>query len=123
VGAFLFVLKPFLYLVVMIVASLVFERHASGPGWMAVLLATMMRLVLGVGGAWISNSIFDAETLPVAFWSLIFVFGVAWWALSIRTFYRGPRWKLALFALTPELLFIGVDYMAAQAVANTRGIC
>jgi hypothetical protein len=117
----LFLLKPVFYVVAFTLAHVRFKAH--GPhtklaGWLAVLLATLMRIALGVAGFF---ALMALSNSGAAYWVGIFVLGFLWWLLVAKVFFRrAPNTRLIAFAVVAELMSATIDYLTIVDLQDFR---
>jgi hypothetical protein len=117
----LFLLKPAFYLVAITLAHVRFKAygpHSKLASWLAVLLATLMRVALGVAGFF---ALLALSSNGAAYWAGIFVLGFLWWLLVAKVFFRrAPNAHLFAFALIAELMSATIDYLTIVDLQDFR---
>jgi hypothetical protein len=113
--------KPVLYLIAFWLAHRRFKTygpHSKLAGWLAVLLASLVRITLGVAGFFAINEFASTE---VGLFGGLLVLGFLWWLLVAKVFFRRtPPAQLVVFAVIGEILSVAIDYAATVEMRDFK---
>jgi hypothetical protein len=117
----LFLAKPVFYVVAFALAHSRFKAygpHSKLPAWLAVLLASLARIALGVAGFFAVAAFTSSEG---AFLGSLLGLGFLWWLLVAKAFFRHtPPRQLVVFAVIAEAMSALIDYLTMVDMQDFR---